>query len=105
MVTSAHNHDGDIMHGHSASSGILFEQTEFDQMGKAFLLGKYAIHWHMHGDVSGQYIKGCAIHRSYNRALTGGCPHMSTALGSGHSTGHCTALGTALHWRVGWQPH
>ncbi|KAG1667228.1 hypothetical protein FOA52_009793 [Chlamydomonas sp. UWO 241] len=64
MIASAHGMDA------VSTSGILFEQTEFVQMGKAFLLGKYAIHWHMHGDVTGQYVKGCAIHHSYNRALT-----------------------------------
>lgn len=49
---------------------ILFEQVEFEQMGQAFQLGRYAIHWHMHGDVSGQYVRGCALHRSHNRAVT-----------------------------------
>ena len=27
--------------------GIILEQAEFTQMGKTFLLGEYAIHWHL----------------------------------------------------------
>ena len=40
-------------------------------MGQAFMLGRYAIHWHMQGQLQyKQYIKGCAIHHSYQRAVT-----------------------------------
>lgn len=39
--------------------------------GQAFRLGRYSLHWHMHGDVGlGQYVRGCAIHHTYNRAVT-----------------------------------
>lgn len=52
-------------------AGILFEQAEFRQMGQAFALGRYAIHWHMQGRLGyKQYIRGCAVHNSYNRATT-----------------------------------
>ncbi len=38
---------------------------------QAFRLGRYTIHWHMHGDVNYQsWIIGCAIHHTYNRAAT-----------------------------------
>ena len=40
-------------------------------MGQAFRLGRYSIHWHMHGDVAYQsWVRGCAIHHTYNRATT-----------------------------------
>ncbi|KAG1658049.1 hypothetical protein FOA52_004208 [Chlamydomonas sp. UWO 241] len=72
MVATRHTHDeGAGMGGMPlAPSGIQFEQVEFQQMGQAFRLGKYALHWHMKGNVTGQYINGCAIHRSHNRAVT-----------------------------------
>ncbi len=38
---------------------------------QAFRLGRYTIHWHMHGDVAfGSWLKGVAIHHTYNRAAT-----------------------------------
>ena len=39
-------------------------------MGQAFRLGRYAIHFHLSGSMSGSYIRNCAIHHSHNRALT-----------------------------------
>jgi len=39
--------------------------------GQAFKLGRYPIHWHLMGDVAGKsYVRGCAIHRTFNRAVT-----------------------------------
>ena len=32
--------------------------------------GRYPIHFHLSGDVSGSYVRGCAIHRTFNRAVT-----------------------------------
>ena len=50
---------------------IKFDNVEVAQMGQAFRLGRYAIHWHMHGDVANQtWVRGCSIHNSYNRAVT-----------------------------------
>jgi len=39
-------------------------------MGQAFQLGQYAVHWHLHGDAPGQYLRGCSIHTSWNRGTT-----------------------------------
>jgi hypothetical protein len=39
-------------------------------MGQAFKLGRYAIHFHMIGAVHKSYIKGLGLHQSNNRAFT-----------------------------------
>ena len=49
---------------------IRIENTEVRYAGQAFRLGRYAIHFHLSGNMSGSYIKNCAIHHSNNRALT-----------------------------------
>ena len=38
--------------------------------GQAFNLGRYPIHFHMIGAVRKSYVKGCAVHRTFNRAVT-----------------------------------
>ena len=38
--------------------------------GQAFRLGRYPIHFHMHGDASKSYVSHCSIHGTFNRALT-----------------------------------
>ena len=47
-----------------------FDYIEITHAGQAGRLGRYPIHFHMEGDVHGSYVKGCAIHRSFNRAVT-----------------------------------
>ena len=44
--------------------------AEFYQVGQAFQLGRYPIHFHMIGRVDNSYVKGNAIHHTYNRACT-----------------------------------
>ncbi|XP_043922184.1 fibrocystin-L [Protopterus annectens] len=47
------------------------EYVEIFHAGQAFRLGRYPIHWHLMGDVNFKsYVKGCAIHQTYNRAVT-----------------------------------
>ena len=42
--------------------------VELTLMGQAFRLGRYPVHFHIAGDVqSKSYVRGCAIHRSFNR--------------------------------------
>jgi hypothetical protein len=43
---------------------------EFFNVGQAFQLGRYPIHFHLIGAVHNSYIRGNAIHQSYNRACT-----------------------------------
>ena len=44
--------------------------AEFTDVGQAFQLGRYPIHFHMIRVVRKSYIKGNAIHQTYNRACT-----------------------------------
>ncbi|XP_061597205.1 fibrocystin-L-like isoform X1 [Cololabis saira] len=47
------------------------EYVEVFHAGQAFRLGRYPIHWHLMGDVNYKsYVRGCAIHQTYNRAVT-----------------------------------
>ena len=46
------------------------EYTEFSNVGQAFRVGRYPIHFHLPGNMSSSYIRGNAIHHSNNRACT-----------------------------------
>ncbi|XP_038070546.1 fibrocystin-L-like isoform X1 [Patiria miniata] len=46
------------------------EYVEVTHAGQAFRLGRYPIHFHLNGDVSGSYVRGCGIHHTFNRAVT-----------------------------------
>jgi hypothetical protein len=41
--------------------------VEIRNAGQAFRLGRYAIHWHMVGNLRESYQKNCSIHNSWNR--------------------------------------
>ena len=53
---------------HLATARISY--TEFNEVGQAFRVGRYPIHFHINGDVTGSYVRGNSIHHSYNRACT-----------------------------------
>jgi hypothetical protein len=44
--------------------------VELFNVGQAFKLGRYPIHFHIIGTVSKSMVKGNAIHQTYNRAVT-----------------------------------
>ncbi len=44
--------------------------VELNRMGQHLTLARYPIHWHINGDVSGQYIRNSAIHDTFNRCVT-----------------------------------
>ncbi|KAF7655004.1 hypothetical protein LDENG_00062160 [Lucifuga dentata] len=47
------------------------EYVEIFHAGQAFRLGRYPIHWHLMGDINFKsYVRGCGIHRTFNRAVT-----------------------------------
>ena len=46
------------------------EDASFTRMGQSGKVGRYPVHWHLAGDVSGQYIRDAAIWKSNNRCLT-----------------------------------
>ena len=49
---------------------IHISYVEFFWVGQAFRVGKYPIHFHMMGNVSGLYARGCSVHNAFNRAMT-----------------------------------
>lgn len=62
-----------MIHAPEESKGLItarFSYVEISHAGQAFRLGRYPIHFHLSGDVSGSYVVGCAIHHSFNRAIT-----------------------------------
>uniref|UniRef100_A0A3B4ZUN2 PKHD1 like 1 n=1 Tax=Stegastes partitus TaxID=144197 RepID=A0A3B4ZUN2_9TELE len=47
------------------------EYVEITHAGQAYRLGRYPIHWHLMGNISyASYVRGCAIHETFNRAVT-----------------------------------
>ncbi len=60
-----------MLHSHGDQSVIgRIEYCEFRDVGQAFQLGRYPIHFHQIGTVHNSYIKGNAIHHTYNRGIT-----------------------------------
>ncbi|XP_033758164.1 fibrocystin-L-like [Pecten maximus] len=48
---------------------VRINNTEVMHAGQAFHHGRHPIHFHMNGDMSKSYVRGSAIHSTYNRAL------------------------------------
>jgi hypothetical protein len=46
------------------------ENLQLNDVGQAFLMGKYPIHFHMVGRVTKSYVRNNAINRSFNRGTT-----------------------------------
>ena len=44
--------------------------VELTRMGQHLELARYPIHWHINGDVAGQYIENSSIHDTFNRCVT-----------------------------------
>jgi cell migration-inducing and hyaluronan-binding protein len=53
-----------------AGSRMTVSGIELYRMGQHLTLARYPIHWHINGDVQGQYIRNSAIHDTYNRCVT-----------------------------------
>ncbi|MBT5483132.1 MAG: transmembrane domain-containing protein [Gammaproteobacteria bacterium] len=53
-----------------AGSSMKVSGIELTRMGQHMQLARYPIHWHINGDVTGQYIQNSAIHDTYSRCLT-----------------------------------
>jgi len=53
-----------------AGSHMTVSGIELYRMGQHLELARYPIHWHINGDVTGQYIRNSAIHDTYNRCVT-----------------------------------
>ncbi|KAL4484574.1 hypothetical protein ABPG74_019751 [Tetrahymena malaccensis] len=57
-----------MLHGSQTSARIRF--AEFRHTGQPAIIGRYPIHFHMVGDVSGSIVEGNAVHDSFARVLT-----------------------------------
>ncbi|XP_066271168.1 fibrocystin-L-like [Branchiostoma lanceolatum] len=53
----------------AAAATARIEYVEFENMGQAFRLGRYALHFHLSGDQSNSYARGNSIRKSFNRAI------------------------------------
>ncbi|KAF6037340.1 PKHD1L1 [Bugula neritina] len=42
---------------------------EVTHAGQAFRLGRYPIHFHLNGHQNSSYVRGCSVHRTFNRAI------------------------------------
>jgi hypothetical protein len=72
-LTSAKNQYGAhiMIHSPGDESSIgRIEHVELTDVGQAFKLGRYPLHFHMIGTVHKSYVRGNAIHQTYNRAIT-----------------------------------
>ncbi|VDP87119.1 unnamed protein product [Echinostoma caproni] len=58
---------GPVINSNSVRAHISY--VEFHYMGQAYRLGRYPIHFHLNGIMRGTYVKGCAIHNTFNRAV------------------------------------
>lgn len=70
---SAENQYGATIFLHSEGDDSLtcrLNYVELHDVGQAFKLGRYAIHFHMIGAVHNSYANGVAIHQSNNRGFT-----------------------------------
>lgn len=62
IIFHAPEKDTQVVVGHISYLEVTFA-------GQAFRLGRYPIHFHLNGDMSQSYVKGCAIHETFNRAI------------------------------------
>ena len=59
-----------MIHSPTHSAQARIEYVEVRNAGQAFRLGRYPIHYHVSGNVSHSYVRGCGIHDTFNRAVT-----------------------------------
>ena len=59
-----------MIHSPTHQAEARIEYVEVRNVGQAFRLGRYPIHYHVSGNVSNSYVRGCGIHDTFNRAVT-----------------------------------
>ncbi|QDZ24800.1 fibrocystin-L [Chloropicon primus] len=52
-----------------SESYLRMEHVEMENCGQSSRLGRYCIHFHMHGDAQRSYLKGNSVHHSFHRAV------------------------------------
>lgn len=74
------------------------ENCEFKDVGQAFMLARYPIHFHMIGTVQKSYIRGNSIHESFNRGTTLHGVHFLEVSGNvyHHTMGHTVFIEDAI---------
>ena len=105
-----------------AGSKMTVSGIELFRMGQHLELARYPIHWHINGDVTGQYIKNSAIHDTYNRCVTihgtdnlrvennvtyntvGHCFFMEDAIETGNQLVHNLGIQTKCHPTLACDP-
>ncbi|XP_061164553.1 fibrocystin-L-like [Saccostrea echinata] len=61
-----------ILHAPRPNTGSVvahIEYVEFNYVGQAFRLGRYPVHFHINGNMTGSYVRGCSFHKSFNRVV------------------------------------
>jgi len=58
------------------------ESTSLYLVGQKFALARYPIHWHVAGDVAGQYARNNSIWKSFNRCITVHGSHAASVEGN-----------------------
>lgn len=66
-ASTAAKFGGHVMIMKSGSAQI--DGVEFVRMDQLNKLGRYPFHWHLLGDATGQYIRNCAVHQSFQRGI------------------------------------
>uniref|UniRef100_G3NDK3 PKHD1 like 1 n=1 Tax=Gasterosteus aculeatus aculeatus TaxID=481459 RepID=G3NDK3_GASAC len=61
-----------MFHAPRPNENLAIGRLEYVEVRRqAFRLGRYPIHWHLMGDIHHKsYVRGCGIHRTFNRAVT-----------------------------------
>ncbi|CAF3637436.1 unnamed protein product [Rotaria sp. Silwood1] len=57
---------------------VRLSNIEVYNVGQAFRLGRYPVHFHMNGNMSSSYIKSSSIHQTFNRAVNIHATHYLT---------------------------
>lgn len=71
--TSTDDQYGAVIIMHSPgdeSTAARIDSIELTNVGQAFILGSYPIHFHMIGTVHSSYVRSNSIHHTFNRAVT-----------------------------------
>jgi len=72
-IDSVGNQYGGIIFLHSEGDDSVigrFSDIELTEVGQAFKVGRYALHFHMIGAVHQSYARRVSVHESFNRAFT-----------------------------------
>ena len=58
------------------------ENAEYRFCGQSFFVGRYCLHWHLHGTADSSYVRFNSIHDSFQRAVTVHGTESATVMGN-----------------------